>query len=72
MRYDYLTRFYGKFGEGGFKRMIREGYNCKNNHFDYVSTYTGLGHASVYTGTRPQNHGIISNNWYFGVDSERV
>lgn len=64
MRYDYLTRFYNRFGEGGFKRMIQEGYNCKNNHFNYVPTYTGPGHTSVYTGTTPKNHGIISNNWY--------
>ncbi len=64
MRYDYLTRFYNRFGEGGFKRMINEGYNCKNNHFNYVPTYTGPGHTSVYTGTTPQNHGVISNNWY--------
>ena len=64
MRYDYLTRFYNKFGKGGFKRMIREGFNCKNNHFNYVPTYTGPGHASIYTGTTPKYHGIISNNWY--------
>lgn len=64
MRYDYLTRFYNKYGEGGFKRMMNEGFNCKNNHFNYVPTYTGPGHASVYTGTTPKYHGIISNYWY--------
>jgi predicted AlkP superfamily pyrophosphatase or phosphodiesterase len=64
MRYDYLTRFNSKFGEGGFKRMIRDGFNCKNNHFNYVPTYTGPGHASVFTGTTPKYHGVISNNWY--------
>ena len=64
MRYDYLTRFYNHFGDRGFKRLVNEGYNCKNNHFNYVPTYTGPGHASVYTGTTPANHGIISNNWY--------
>lgn len=64
MRYDYLTRFDKKFGENGFKRMIREGFNCKNNHFNYVPTYTGPGHASIYTGTTPKYHGIIGNNWY--------
>lgn len=64
MRYDYLTRFYSKYGDGGFKRMINEGFNCKNNHFNYIPTYTGPGHASVYTGTTPKYHGIISNNWY--------
>ena len=64
MRYDYLTRFWNKYGEGGFKRMVAEGFNCKNNHFNYVPTYTAPGHASVYTGTTPATHGIISNNWY--------
>jgi hypothetical protein len=64
MRYDYLTRFASKYGDGGFKRMINEGFNCKNNHFNYIPTYTGPGHASVFTGTTPKNHGIIGNNWY--------
>ena len=64
MRYDYLTRFYDKYGEGGFKRMMNEGFNCKNNHFNYIPTYTGPGHASLYTGTSPKYHGIIANDWY--------
>ncbi|OIQ18819.1 alkaline phosphatase PafA [Lacinutrix sp. MedPE-SW] len=64
MRYDYITRFYNKFGEGGFKRLINNGFNCKNNHYNYVPTYTGPGHASIYTGTTPKYHGIIANNWY--------
>jgi predicted AlkP superfamily pyrophosphatase or phosphodiesterase len=64
MRYDYLTRFYSKFGDGGFKRMMSEGFNCKNNHFNYIPTYTGPGHTSIYTGTTPKYHGIIGNNWY--------
>ena len=64
MRYDYLTRFWDRYGERGFKRMVEEGFNCKNNHFSYVPTYTGPGHASVYTGTTPAMHGIISNSWY--------
>jgi predicted AlkP superfamily pyrophosphatase or phosphodiesterase len=64
MRYDYLTRFYDKYGEGGFKRLMNEGFNCKNNHFNYIPTYTGPGHTSIYTGTTPKYHGIISNGWY--------
>ena len=72
MRYDYLTRFESKFGESGFKRMIREGFNCKNNHFNYIPTYTGPGHASVYTGTTPKYHGIIGNNWYDKFSKEMV
>ncbi|WP_452601901.1 alkaline phosphatase PafA [Pontimicrobium sp. MEBiC06410] len=64
MRYDYLTRFYNKYGDNGFKRMMNAGFNCKNNHYNYVPTYTGPGHASIYTGTTPKYHGIIANNWY--------
>ena len=64
MRYDYLTRFYNRFGDGGFKRMINEGFNCKNNHFNYIPTKTGPGHASIFTGTTPKYHGVIGNDWY--------
>lgn len=64
MRYDYLTRFWGKFDDKGFKRLVNDGFTCRNNHFNYVPTYTGPGHASVYTGTTPAEHGIISNSWF--------
>jgi len=64
MRYDYLMKFYGKYGDGGFKRLINDGYNLKNVHFNYIPTYTAVGHASIYTGTTPAYHGIISNDWY--------
>ena len=72
MRYDYLTRFESHYGENGFKRLINNGFNCKNNHFNYIPTYTGPGHASVYTGTTPKYHGIIANNWYDKVSGEFV
>lgn len=64
MRYDYLTRFWKHYGDSGFKRLVREGFNCKNHHFNYAPTSTGPGHASIYTGTTPAVHGIIGNDWY--------
>ncbi|SIT15297.1 Predicted pyrophosphatase or phosphodiesterase, AlkP superfamily [Zobellia uliginosa] len=64
MRYDYITRFWNHYGEGGFKRLVNEGFNCRNNHYNYAPTSTGPGHTSVYTGTTPAMHGIIGNNWY--------
>ncbi|MEX0314201.1 MAG: alkaline phosphatase PafA [Allomuricauda sp.] len=72
MRYDYLTRFWNHYGEGGFKRLINDGFNCKNHHFNYSPTKTGPGHASVYTGTTPAIHGIIANNWYDKIQDEEV
>ena len=64
MRFDYLTRYWNDYGDDGFKRLIFEGYNCTNTHFNYIPTYTGPGHASIYTGATPSTHGIISNYWY--------
>lgn len=64
MRYDYLARFYDKYSDNGFKKLLSQGYNCKNANFNYAPTYTGPGHASIYTGTTPMFHGIVANNWY--------
>ncbi len=64
MRQEYLYRFSPHFGEGGFKRLIEEGYYFKNAHYNYMPTATGPGHASIYTGTTPRMHGIIGNDWY--------
>ena len=72
MRYDYLTRFWNQYGDGGFKRLVNDGFNCKNNHFNYAPTVTGAGHASVYTGTTPSVHGIIGNDWYDKYADESV
>ncbi len=64
MRPDYLTKFWNNYGEGGFKRMVNEGFNCKNTHYDYAPTNTGPGHASVYTGASPSIHGVPDNDSY--------
>jgi predicted AlkP superfamily pyrophosphatase or phosphodiesterase len=64
MRYDYLIRFYDKYGNNGFKRLMNDGFNCENVHLNYVPTHTAVGHTSIYTGTTPNIHGIIANNWY--------
>ncbi len=72
MRYDYLPRFYQKFSEGGFKRLLRGGFEFRNHHFNYIPTYTGPGHASIFTGTTPQYHGIIANNWYDKFNNQTV
>ncbi len=64
MRQEYLYRFENKFGEGGFKRLMNNGYMLTNAHYNYVPTYTGPGHASIYSGTTPSVHGIIGNDWW--------
>ena len=64
MRYDYLTRFESKYGTDGFKRLMNDGFNCHEHHYSYMPTFTGPGHASIFSGTTPKTHGIIANDWY--------
>ena len=64
MRYDYLTRYAERYGEGGFNRILKNGFSLENAHYNFMPTYTAPGHASIFTGTTPSNHGIISNSWY--------
>ena len=64
MRNDYLYRFADKYGDGGFKRMLKDGFECRNTNYNYVPTYTGPGHAAIYSGTPPYYNGIIANDWY--------
>ncbi|SFS71716.1 alkaline phosphatase PafA [Lutibacter maritimus] len=72
MRYDYLIKFYKKYGENGFKKLMKLGYNLENVHYNYIPTYTAVGHTSIYTGTTPTNHGIISNNWYDKYEKKSI
>ena len=64
MKTEYLYRFSEDFCENGFKRLIKNGYTFQNTHYNYMPTYTGPGHASIYTGTTPAVHGIVGNEWF--------
>ncbi|MGA2555738.1 MAG: alkaline phosphatase PafA [Verrucomicrobiota bacterium] len=64
MRYDFIYRFWERYGEGGFKRLIHQGAFYRNAEFNYVPTFTGPGHASIFTGATPSGHGIVGNDWY--------
>jgi predicted AlkP superfamily pyrophosphatase or phosphodiesterase len=64
MRWDYLYRYYSRYGNGGFKRLLNEGFSAENTLIPYTPTLTACGHASIYTGTVPAINGIIGNNWF--------
>lgn len=64
MRWDYLYRYYDRYTEGGFKRMINEGFSVENTLIPYTPTYTAVGHSCIYTGSVPAVNGIIGNDWY--------
>jgi Type I phosphodiesterase / nucleotide pyrophosphatase len=63
-RYDYLERFHDLFGKDGFRRLTDNGASFTDANFDYVPTYTGPGHAAVFTGSVPAHNGIVGNSWF--------
>ncbi|PWS26080.1 alkaline phosphatase family protein [Pedobacter yonginense] len=64
MRWDYLYRYYNRYTNGGFKRLVNEGFSVENTLIPYTPTYTACGHTCIYTGSVPALHGIIGNDWY--------
>ena len=70
MRWDYLSRYYEKFGKDGFRRMIDQGYSFDNCLINYLPTITAIGHTSIYTGTTPAFHGICGNTFY--IDGKKT
>ncbi len=64
MRPEYLYKYQHQYSEDGFNRLMTDGFNNTNTHFNYIPTYTGPGHTSVYTGSTPAIHGIIGNTWF--------
>ena len=65
MRWDYLYRFNSLYkANGGFKRLLGEGFSCENTLIPYTPTVTACGHTCVYTGSVPAIHGIAGNNWW--------
>lgn len=63
MRWDYLYRYYNKYSEGGFKRLINKGFSFENTMIPYTPTVTAAGHTCIYTGSVPAVHGIVGNDW---------
>jgi predicted AlkP superfamily pyrophosphatase or phosphodiesterase len=70
MRYDYLKRYWDKFGNGGFKRLINQGTYCRNVHHDYLLSESAAGYASIATGAYPDVHGMVSEYWYDRLKNE--
>ena len=63
MRWDYLYRYQSRYCEGGFKRLLNEGFSCENTRIPYIPSVTAIGHSSIYTGSVPSIHGIAGNNF---------
>ncbi|MFT3936083.1 MAG: alkaline phosphatase family protein [Chitinophagaceae bacterium] len=63
MRWDYLYRYYNRYGKGGFKRLLNQGFSCENTFISHLPSYTAVGHSTIFTGSVPALHGIAGNDW---------
>lgn len=73
MRWDFLYRYYDRYAtNGGFKRMLNQGFSCENTSIPYAPTVTAPGHTTIYTGTVPAVHGITGNLWWDPAQQREV
>ena len=63
-RNDFLNKYWDKFDDNGFKKLVSRGTYCKNTQINYTNAEPGVGVASIITGTYPSDHGIVGQYWY--------
>ncbi|MFZ5940062.1 MAG: alkaline phosphatase family protein, partial [Bacteroidota bacterium] len=64
MRYDYLTVYWDRFGDDGFRKMAGTGTICRNARYNSLVTESAVGYATIATGASPETHGIAADYWY--------
>jgi predicted AlkP superfamily pyrophosphatase or phosphodiesterase len=63
-RGDYLDRYRADFVQGGFNLFLQHGAIFTNCNYDYASTRTAPGHATLLTGAYADKHGILANDYW--------
>lgn len=64
MRPDYIQRYWGKFGQKGFRKIYSNGAVCTNTSLNLHTSAYASGTATIFSGVYPELHGIIDNTWY--------
>ncbi len=72
LRGDMLPRFKDRFGPDGFRYLMDKGVNYTKAHFQQSNTITAVGHATLFTGGHPPQHGIASNVWFDSTSGKRI
>jgi type I phosphodiesterase/nucleotide pyrophosphatase len=71
-RGDYLFRYQDQFSPAGFRLFLDRGAVFSSCSYDYATTRTGPGHATLLTGSYVNGHGIIGNVWWDPVKKRTV
>jgi predicted AlkP superfamily pyrophosphatase or phosphodiesterase len=72
MRWDYLYRYYERYGSDGFRRLLGEGFSCDNTLINYLPSFTAVGHTCIFTGSVPALSGISGNEWIEQLSGKTV
>jgi hypothetical protein len=66
LRHDLVSRLLSLAGAEakGFLRLTREGSVYDEAYYAHTNTETAVGHATLFTGALPRDHGIVANEWY--------
>lgn len=72
MRYDIIYKYWNKFENNGFKRLINEGTVCKNAQYHFMVSKGCISYSTIVTGANPCVHGIISDDWYLRLSDKIV
>ncbi len=71
LRTDYLQMMQNAFGSRGFRRLMNEGVMYENVKFDFPNLNRSSAVATIFTGTNPCYHGIVSST-IFNAEKGRV
>ncbi|MFY9673895.1 MAG: alkaline phosphatase family protein [Terriglobales bacterium] len=71
-RGDYLERYHNLFVAGGFRVFMERGAYFTDCNYDYANTRTAPGHATLFTGSYTNGHGIVANEWWDPDKKKRV
>jgi predicted AlkP superfamily pyrophosphatase or phosphodiesterase len=72
MRWDYLYRYIHRYGEGGLKRLLKQGFSCDNTMINYLPAFTAVGHSCIFSGSVPAFSGIAGNDWIEQSTGQRM
>ena len=64
LRGDLPARTASSAADGGFDQILTRGVVYDQAFYEHATTATAPGHATLFTGAHPSQHGIVANEWY--------
>ena len=60
---EWIKGYEYELGSGGFNRIVKNSKYLRGD-YGYAYSQTGTDQATIYTGTYPSEHGIVSHTWF--------